>query len=146
LWRRSVYQQGRETGYQCNGRHGGQFAGKGERPALDAGSAKFDKSVYLGSMHLKRGMAAEGVVRFAYAEVTHDFEWWGLESPEKATLDLRFAEVGRLLNHQNSWPNKGNVFIDGFLYNEVDDRASPNADTQLGWLNLQPQEPFLSQP
>jgi len=33
-----------------------------------------------------------------------------------------------------------------FVYDQFDHRASPNADVQLGWLHLQPQKPFLSQP
>ena len=123
---------------ECNG---GQFASKGETPALNADSAKFQQSVFF-----RGGTVAEGKVCFAFAEVARDFQWTDLKSPEKAILDLRFTKVGRLLNHQNSWPNKGNLFVGGFVYNEIDDRASPNADVQLGWLHLQLQEPFLSQP
>jgi hypothetical protein len=120
---------------------GGQFINEGAMPALNADSAKIDASVFL-----REGMTVEGRVHFAYADVTHDFQWRGVKSPQKAILDLGFAKVGRLWNDKNSWPNKGNLSLGGFVYDEIDNSASPNADMQLGWLHRQPQIPFLSQP
>jgi hypothetical protein len=120
---------------------GGQFISKGETPALRASHTKIDSVQFWGVR------AAEGEVSFDYATVTHDFQWWNVDSPKKAILDLRFAKVGRLLNHQNSWPDEGNLFLGGFVYDQIDDHASPNADVQISWLRLQPEEAeFLSQP
>jgi hypothetical protein len=126
---------------------GGQFTGGEVRTgevevrALNADNAKIGGSVYF-----REKAAAEGVVRFAGASVSSSFQWWNLDSPEKAILDLRFAKVRTLLNHQNSWPAKGNLQVDGLVYDQIDTRAFPTAQAQLGWLHRQPPNQFLSQP
>jgi hypothetical protein len=33
------------------------------------------------------------------------------------------AKVGTLLNSQDSWPTKGNLRVDGFVYDQIDGRA-----------------------
>jgi hypothetical protein len=121
---------------------GGQFASEALEWALNANGAKIG-----GSVLLTEETAVDGKVGFGYATVTYNFQLWGVRSPEKAILDLGFAKVGRLLNDQNSWPSKGNLFLGGFVYDQIDDRASPNAEVQLRWLHLQPlRSVFLSQP
>jgi hypothetical protein len=118
---------------------GGQFVSKGEKPALHAASAKIDGNVFL-----RDGFRAEGEVRFTAAYIGGSFQWSGVESPKTAILNLRSAKVGSLLNEKSSWPRK--LYVGGLVYDQIEDCASPNADVQLGWLHLQPQKPFLSQP
>src|SRR5271165_3806248 len=82
--------------------------------------------------------------------VSHMLTWVAIlngriESHEKASLDLRFTKIGLLLNEEKSWPSKGNVKLDGFVYDQFDDQA-PNAKVQLNWLHLQPKKPFSSPP
>jgi hypothetical protein len=119
----------------------GQFISKTETPALNADSAKID-----GGAYFREGFAVEGEARFAGAYVGGHFQWLGVASPKTAILNLRSAKVGTLFNHQNSWPGNGNLFLGDFVYDQIDDNASPNADVQLGWLQRQPQNRFLSQP
>jgi hypothetical protein len=122
---------------------GGQFVSQGRAPALNAEGVKIEHGAFF-----SRKATVDGEVRLSSAEVGRDFQWKDLESPEKASLDLRFTKVGTLLNHRDSWPRNGNLRINGFVYNEIDYRASPNAKTQLGWLSRQPRDRdrFLSQP
>src|SRR5208283_2072401 len=115
--------------------------------ALDAYDAKIDRSVFLGDR-----MVAEGVVRFANSCVTGDFQW-NVSSTDKVTLDLQSATVGKLLNHKKScWPKPGKLLLNGFVYDQIDDKADANpelelADVQLLWLHQQPRKRlFSSQP
>jgi hypothetical protein len=124
--------------FDCSG---GQFVSKGKAPALNATDTKID-----GSFYFRWGAAAEGEVLFAFTSVARNFQWWGVQCPEKATLDLRLTKVGTLFNDQNSWPKHGELYVDGFVYDQIDHRASPTAEVQLRWLHRQPQDPFSSQP
>jgi hypothetical protein len=118
----------------------GQFISKGDRPALTANSAKIDGNVFFSKF------AAEGEVNFQAAYVARGFMWSNIESKDKAILDLRYFKVGLLRNSQDSWPGEGRLLLDGFVYDQIDEKASPNADVQLGWLHRQPQELFSFQP
>jgi hypothetical protein len=119
----------------------GKFVGKVETPAIKANSVKIGDHVFF-----RRGVFVDGEVRFAYAEVTGNFQWRNVESPEKAVLNLEFTKVGILLNDSDSWPAPGNLRVGGFVFNQIDHRASSNAEAQLDWLGRQPQDKFLSQP
>jgi hypothetical protein len=120
---------------------GSQLVSRGKTPALNADGAKIDGNVFL-----RDGSIAEGEVRFVAAYVGRSFQWRGIRSPEKSILDLRFTKVAMLRNDQNSRPIAGNLRIDGLVYDQIDDEAPPNAKAQLGWLERQPQDRFLSQP
>jgi hypothetical protein len=125
----------------CEG-EGGKLVSQGQEWALDANGATIGDSVLL-----RKGIAAEGELCFAYANVTRNFQWWCVRSGEKAILNLSFAKVGKLLNDPKSWPNEGNLFLGGFVYDEIDDRPEPpTATIQIQWLHRQPQDTFLSQP
>jgi hypothetical protein len=121
--------------------HGGQFISKGKKPALDAYNARIDGSVYF-----REQSVGEGEIRFLSAYVGRNFQWSEVKFPEKAVLDLRRARVGTLLNRRDSWPTQGKLRLDGSIYDQIDDSASPNAHVQLEWLGLQPRDRFLSQP
>ena len=119
--------------------------GKEERLAISASGAKVDGNVFFrATTKTEPGLQVDGTVRFAHA-VGGNFEWQDIESHEKASLDLRFTKIGLLLNEEQSWPSKGNVKLDGFVYDQFDDQA-PNAKVQLNWLHLQPKKPFSSPP
>ena len=120
---------------------GGQFNFKGDAPALGANRVKVE-----GSVSLRTGFKAEGAVNFVGAYVGRYFQWYGIQSPENSILDLRFARVGTLLNEQASRLTAGKLRVDGFVYDQIDDDASPNAEAQLSWLDRQPRNRFLSQP
>jgi hypothetical protein len=125
----------------------GEFIkGKEERLAISAGAAKVDGSVlFRATNETERGLQVDGIVSFTNAHVGSNFQWKDIESRERASLDLRFTKVGLLLNEQKSWPSKGNLKLEGFVYDQFDDRA-PIARVRLSWLHLQPEKPFSSQP
>jgi len=127
-----------EGNLECDG---GQFIGNAKAPALDADGVKIE-----GYAFLRDGFKAEGTVVFFNGYVGRSFQWWGVESPEKAILDLRLVRVGTLLSRPDSWPTQGNLRVDGSIYEQIDDWAPPSAEIQLAWLKRQPRDRFLSQP
>jgi hypothetical protein len=60
-------------------------------------------------------------------------------------IDLRSAKVGKLLDDPGSWPQRGALYLDGFVYGRLDGRSPHNAATRLKWLDLQPRE-FRARP
>jgi hypothetical protein len=119
----------------------GRFIGSAYGLALDADSAKI-----VGHVFLSGGFEAEVVVRFTDVQVGRIFQWKGVKSPEKAFLDLRGSKVGTFWNDQKSSPASGHLYMDGCVYDQIDDEAPPNAKSQLGWLGRQPPDRFRSQP
>ena len=121
----------------------GEFIGNANASAFVANGAKID-----GSVNFRSDFVAVGEVDFDNAQIDGAFRWMKAKSPLEATLTLRWAKAGILLNSEDSWPNQGRLRINGFVYDQIDDGASPNAEVQLGWLHRQPQgkDEFLSQP
>ncbi len=77
----------------------------------------------------------------------------GFPSKEwKASLDLTNTKVGSLVDQEAGWPEKGRLFLDGFVYDRIapgpaDARVPIDAKTRLRWLRLQPDElGYLPQP
>lgn len=121
----------------------GQFA-KGvtnSEYALNAESATIN-----GSVSLTEGFGANGPVRFSGANVEHAFLLRNIKYYESASFDLRFMKASTLLNEQKSWPREGRLFLDGLVYEELDDQASPPAKIQVKWLQRQSQSEFIAQP
>lgn len=110
---------------------GGQFINP-DGKALNADSIKVDKHVFL-TGHFK----AEGNVDFVGAEIAGSFQWRKVDSPEKVTLDLRFATIGILNDEQGSWPEKGKLFLHGLVYDKIDNTAPRDAGSRIAWLRLQ---------
>ena len=62
------------------------------------------------------------------------------------SLDLTFAKVGVLADQATSWPEKGLLGLDGFLYGRFVEGPT-DATTRLKWLDLQPErDGYLPQP
>jgi hypothetical protein len=97
-----------------------------------------------GSVYLRRGFLAEGKVSFMSAKVERYFQWHGVDSPEKATLDLRSARVGTLWDKKDNWPGK--LFLQGFVYDGLHDEPLLRAEERKRWLQLQPKGQFHPQP
>ena len=121
----------------------GQFAkgGINSEYALNAESATIN-----GSVSLTEGFEANGPVRFSGANVEHAFLLRNIKYYESASFDLRFMKASTLLNEQKSWPREGRLFLDGLVYEEHDDQASPLAKIQVKWLQRQSQIEFIAQP
>ena len=91
-----------------------------------------------GGVYLRNGFHADGLVSLVGATIDSYFAWTDVNSPEKATLDLSSATIGTLLDHQNSWPDEGKLFLHGLVYNEISDRAPRGAERRIDWLRRQP--------
>ena len=121
---------------------GGQFINKNKQgKALSADDMNVQGSVFLSS-----GFKAEGNVCLAGATIYGVLVWTRVESPEKVTLDLRSAKIGTLWDDQKSWPESGKLFLNGLVYDEIDDRAPTDVKTRIDWLRRQPTEHFRTQP
>ncbi|NEN88231.1 MAG: hypothetical protein F6K48_04580 [Okeania sp. SIO3H1] len=67
-------------------------------------------------------------------------------------LDLQFARIGRLRDDEQSWPQKKNLNLDGFIYQKfgADDandniKVPKDSKTRLKWLRLKPENEFFPQ-
>jgi hypothetical protein len=118
-----------------------------------------------GSVFLNDGFRAEGAVEFVATRIEKNlecinstfqgevnavgasigggFHWLRIKNPELATLILRDAAAVRILDDVASWPVKGSLELDGFVYERISE--GPNdARNRLDW--LQRQRDFTPQP
>ncbi|HEY9159386.1 hypothetical protein [Candidatus Binatus sp.] len=82
------------------------------------------------------------------AQITGTFFWRNIHkdsNPDfpnkewKPSLDLTNAIVGALADEEASWPEKGRLILDGFVYDRITDGPT-DAKTRLEWLRRQPDE------
>jgi hypothetical protein len=116
-----------------------------------------------GEVFLRVGFRAEGEVRLLGAEVGGNLDctdstftklvahtatvrgnfWWrSLKDAAAAKLDLRNASVGSIGDDEKSWPAKGNLLLDGFVYGRISGGPT-DAENRLRWLARQ--DPFTPQ-
>jgi len=93
-----------------------------------------------GGVFLSDGFEADGRVSFVAAEVKRHFQWRGVASPQKATMDLRSAKLGTLFDDEQSWPSQNNLYLHGLVYDEIAQDAPLDARTRIQWLRRQPTE------
>ncbi len=141
---------------------GGAFLSK-DGKALSA-----DQIKVAGSVFLRNKFSAEGDVRFVGAEiggqinasaaqfgdtscvnfenatVQQTFFWYGLGPDSPVRLNLSHASVGQIADDEQSWPRKGNLFLDGFAYERIASDPS-SAQKRIEWLARQPDD-FIPQP
>jgi hypothetical protein len=67
--------------------------------------------------------------------------WQGVEA---TSLDLMNASAGSLVDDEKSWPSKGKLFLDGFVYGHISGDSPRDAKTRLRWLERQ--DPFRPKP
>jgi hypothetical protein len=150
---------------------GGTFKEPNGKAVLCADSASLRGNVFL-----KGGFTAAGHVRLPGAEiggqlvvddarldalilesarVAGPFLWRNIHKESdprfpnkewKPFLNLTNAKVESLLDQEASWPPKGRLFLDGFVYDRIT-MGPTDANTRLRWLRLQPDElGYLPQP
>jgi hypothetical protein len=101
--------------------------------------------IYLGgNIFFLEDFKIEGDVSLRGAVVGNYFVWLGMKSPETVLLDLRHAKVGTIIDEYKSWPQKGKLRLDGFIYDNI--KSPINAEERLEWLHRQSPEQFLPQP
>jgi hypothetical protein len=54
------------------------------------------------------------------------------------------ASAGSLVDDEKSWPSKGKLFLDGFVYGHISGGSPRDAKTRLRWLECQ--DPFTPKP
>jgi hypothetical protein len=134
-----------------------------KNPGKDALSA--DGADVKGDVFLHEGFSAEGEVRLARAEIGGALDcgggrfsqvkaetaaiagplfWRRVKAAETTKLDLINASAGSLVDDEESWPSKGNLLLDGFVYGQISGDSPRDAKTRLRWLERQ--EPFRPQP
>jgi sRNA-binding regulator protein Hfq len=126
---------------------GGDFdCEKGEFINEKGNAILANKMFVKGSVYLRKGFKAKGEVCFRGATIGRLFSWSDVELMDKTELDLRNAKVGVLWDDVKSWPERGNLFLDGFVYENIGDGAPKDAESRIEWLNRQDEKQFRPGP
>lgn len=136
----------------------------GEFRNESADALSVDHSSVTGNIFLRDGFRAEGQVRLVGTQVSGDlncrcasfsqlnaqratikgnFFWSASQNASAARLDLTNATAGAIVDDMLSWPEKGNLSLDGFTYNRFSE-GPRDANSRLDWLSRQ--EKFTPQP
>ena len=102
-----------------------------------------------GSVRLVNGFESDGIVSFQEARIDHEFILKDVKWHENASLNLTAAKVKTLLNPESGWPKlKDHLYLHGLTFDELGAGANADltANRQIDWINLQPSNPFRSQP
>lgn len=83
-----------------------------------------------------------GLISFDYATIDDGF--YISTNQDQVILDLRFASVGTLWDSEASWPQPGNLRLEGFTYGKIHPNAPLSSCQRLKWLQLQDQKSFFS--
>ncbi|MFH1371416.1 MAG: hypothetical protein ABII09_09060 [Planctomycetota bacterium] len=122
---------------------GGNFeCDRSEFVDKDGTAIRAERMNVKGSVFLRDDFNVEGRVSLIGTTISGRFTWSDINRPEKATLDLRNATVGVLCDDEKSWPERGNLFLDGFVYENIGDDAPKDAKHRIDWLNRQGEERF----
>jgi hypothetical protein len=117
----------------------GQFVGVGGRRALDVDTATIGGAIYF-----RNKTKVDGEVSLAFATVSRSLQWHDIITTERTALRLNSARVGTLFNDPAGM-KQGSLFLHDFVYQQIDDRARPNAKAQLSWIHLESRENYSSQ-
>ena len=86
---------------------------------------------------------------FFASGMTSAFLYWrNVQLQNGATVDLSGAHVGGLLDEENSWPEPGNLLIDGLTYDGFGAGSPLDVQSRMRWISLQPRalDVFRPQP
>jgi len=83
------------------------------------------------------GMTVEGDVDFIGASVQDYFLWTRVSGGDELVLALDWASVGTLWDDRASWPKKGYLHLEGFVYQAIAEGAPSSAGARLEWLRRQ---------
>jgi hypothetical protein len=126
----------------------------GDSPdALDLANAEI-----AGNLYLNDGFTARGAVRLTSARIGGDVEcnqgtfdgnlaaegmtaggrlrWQEIGEP-RGTVDLRRARVSELSDDDVSWPDPGDLLMDGFSYDRFGDFAPRSPKERVAWIQRQ---------
>jgi hypothetical protein len=85
------------------------------------------------SVFLRNGFSAKGAVKLDKARIARRLE---LDEGKFESLNLIDSSAGSIVDDEDGWPNEGNLFLDGFVYERIS--GGPNdAAKRLEWLKRQ---------
>ena len=90
-----------------------------------------------GDVLFRDGFQAQGEVNLFGATI-RGLQIVKVLEAEQTILDLRLTEVGTFWDDEKSWPNAGNLFLDGFRYERLYEKSPLQADSRKKWLHRQP--------
>lgn len=75
-----------------------------------------------------------------HARIQRAFRWKSVKSPHATILDLRHASCGSIEDEDASWPNYGNLHLDGFTYGGFTNSPT-DVKARLRWARLDRSNP-----
>jgi len=135
------------TNLECEG---GEFVNPQKQNVDGSGDALIsDRADVKGDVFLNDRFSAKGTIVLAGARIQGNLDCRKGRF-KGSTLVLERASAGSMMDDAGSWPDRGNLYLDGFIYGRMvygQTAGVPgDAETRLRWLNLQPGKPFAPQP
>jgi len=126
---------------------GGQLdCSKGQFINPDGNALNADGMEVKGDVFLRDGFKTEGIVSLFSAVVAQGLQVKDVLEPEKARFNFTATTIDTLWDDEASWPAKGNLILDGFVYRRLDQQAPHNVKARIRWLRLQPTDRFYPHP
>lgn len=100
------------------------------------GSVRISTAQITGDLDCRRGVFTEDFVA-AGSVVSGSFRWQQLAVPPAGNVDLRRARVGELDDDLASWPTGGRLWLAGFSYDRLSDRAPRSPADRVEWIRRQ---------
>lgn len=137
---------------------GGRFENPAQQGVSETGTAlNFDASVVKGTVILSDHFCASGLVRLISAQISGDLRctaaylgngliaerasiggtlfWRDILSPSTSNLNVIGTSADSLSDDAASWPGKGNLQLDGFVYRRFSAFSPRGARERLDWLS-----------
>ncbi|ACB51613.1 hypothetical protein cce_2263 [Crocosphaera subtropica ATCC 51142] len=96
-----------------------------------------DNAEIKGNVLLNNGFQAKGKVVFSAATIGRTFILFKVKNSQEMTLFLSFAKINCLLAQEDSWPEKNKLYLEGLVYNSIDNDSSVDSQSRLKWIRLQ---------
>jgi len=145
---------------------GGQFNNPPIPNATSGRALSAHRITVKGNVFIRSGFSSQGEVSFSGASIEGNLEatraelqgelnletakisgalmLHNLADPKSLQLTLTNASIGALADERAAWPQRGNLRLDGFVYERFSGPAPKDYPSRLEWLDLQ--DPFLPQP
>lgn len=99
-----------------------------------------------GSCAFSPSLGSEGNIDFTGASIGSYLYLRNLEGLKTIHLNLISVKTGILADKIESWPSPGNLLLDGFTYERIDNNSPSDAESRIRWLRLQPTNNVFTQP
>jgi len=90
-----------------------------------------------GSVRLADGFGFSGEVKFLRSRIGGLLLWRKVRIGDRASLDLRFAQIGYLCDEAGSWPPAGGLSLDGLVYDDIIGGPEAGSSMRVDWLRRQ---------